>query len=207
MRLSTSTALFCLSLMTLASCKSAGPTRIDASGDEAVTSMDLDYAEFVEIAGDMAGRLVSQQNFLSFDPYAGKQVKMVLSDVENRTDIRDLQTNQITSRVRSVATNSGRIRFVSSFGGGETDSVVQGSQGAANDPRFNQENVPEAGSLTYPQLALKTIIDQISTTDGQARQVTYSVHMFVSEIKTGEIVWEEFSDPIAKKAEKGGFGF
>ena len=189
-----------LSLVMLASCASRAPRRVDATGDESVVSSDLDYGEFVEIAADMANRLVSQPNFLSYPPYQDQlPIKMVLSDVENRTAIRNIPTNQITGRVRSAGLNSGKIRFVSSFGGGTTDSVVQGSQDAANDPRFKQSEVPAQGSLTYPQTALKTVIDQFYATDGRARQNTFVVHMFVSDISSGEILWEEFSEPIAKK--------
>jgi len=197
-----------LTLALAIGCSSTKPRRIEATGDEAVTSFDLDYGEFVEIAADMANRLVTQPNFLNYPPYADHlPVKMVLSDIDNRTGIRDLPVNQITGRVRSAALNSGKVRFVSSFGGGETDSVVQGSQDAIDDPRFKQEEIPEQGSLSYPQTSLRTIIDKMRSTDGTARQNTFVVHMFVSEISSGEILWEEFSEPVAKRVEKGGYGF
>ena len=208
MKRTQATILVFLSLLPLAACKSQGPTRIDATGDEKVTSTGLDYGEFVEIAADMANRLVSQKTFLDQSPYQESlPVRMVLSDVDNKTDLRNFPSNQITGRVRSAGLNSGKIRFVSSLGGEGTDVFVQESQEAKDDPRFKKEDIPEEGSLRYPRLSLRTIIDVIKASDGRARQNTYVVHMFVSEIKTGDILWEEFSNPIAKKTEKGHVGY
>ena len=115
-------------------------------------------------------------------------------------------TNAILQRIRSSALKSGKVRFISSFGSGPTDDIVKHSQDAKDDPRFNQENVPKAGSLTYPQLSLATEILYFRSSDGRNRQITYEVYMFVSEIKTGEIVWEDNSGPIAKKVSKRGLG-
>jgi len=192
-------SLLAIGLIALAGCRTPGPRRIDASGDEAVTSMGLDYADFVEVAEDLAGKLVHGESFLNRAPYVDHYpIKMVLSDIDNRTDIRGLPTNQITGRVRSAGLNSGKIRFVSSFGGGERDSVVEGAQDVAADPRFQQQQVPKQGSLTFPEMSLRTVIDFFHSTDGTSRQSTYVVHMFVSDIASGEIYWEEFSKPIAK---------
>jgi PBP1b-binding outer membrane lipoprotein LpoB len=170
--------------------------------------MDLDYDDFAEVAADLANKLVGQPTFLDRAPYAEHQpVDMVLSDVVNNTSLRNLQTTLITGRVRSAGLNSGKLVFVSSFGGGPTDSVVQGSQDAANDPRFNQTNVPKQGSLAYPQTALRTEINEVRSTDGRNRQNSFVVHMFVSEISSGRILWEEFSTPVKKKAKKGRVGY
>ena len=41
---------------------------------------------------------------------------------------------------------------------------------------------------------------------GREKQNTYEVRMFVTDLKTGEVVWEGFSDPVAKKFKKGRMG-
>ena len=201
-------SLLCgLTLLATTGCASKGG--IVRDDDKIVDTMDLNHSEMVELAGDMAGLLVGNPHtFLMRDPHVKNlPVLMVLSDIDNRTGIRDLLVNQITGRVRSACLNSGKVQFVSSFGDGKTDSTVQNAQDVSNDPRFNQENVPDQGSLDFPVASLNTTIDKINVTDGTQRQNTYSIHMFVSDIKTGRILWEEFSDSISKSVEKGGIGY
>ncbi len=197
----------CASALALSACAAPPPRRIDASGDEAVVSMGLDYQDIVEMAGTMATKLVSN-SFLNYAPYQGKYpIKMVLSDVNNKTNIRNFPSDAVRTRVRGSALNSGKVRFVSSFGSGPTDSIVKNSQDAIDDPRFRKDQIPEAGSLTYPELSLATEIMYFRSTDGTNRQNTYEIHMFVSDIKTGEIMWEENSGPIAKLGSKGTVGY
>ncbi|MCA8960397.1 MAG: hypothetical protein KDC38_07785 [Planctomycetes bacterium] len=191
-------ALLCFVMAGLSGCGSTGPRRIDASGDEAVVSMGLDYGDIVEVAGDLAKKLVTD-SFLNYPPYQGNYpIKMVLSNTENKTNLRDLNTDMITQRVRSTALNSGKVRFVASFGSGPTDDIVKGAQDVKDDSRFNQDQVPKEGSLTFPQMSLVTQIQYVRSTDGKNRQNTYQVAMFVTDIQSGEIMWEEFSGPIAK---------
>ena len=207
MKTLTAFAICCTTLLATTGCASKqGIVRDD---DEVVETMDLNYSEMVELAGDMANLLVGNPHtFLMRDPHVKNlPVLMVLSDIDNQSGIRDLPVNQITGRVRSACLNSGKIQFVSSFGDGKTDSTVQNAQDVSNDPRFNQENVPDQGSLDFPVASLNTTINKINVTDGNKRQNTYVIHMFVSDIKTGRILWEEFSDNISKSVERGGVGF
>ena len=207
MKLFKPSAFLFLFLVPLASCKGEGPHRVAEGSDEDVVSMDLDYDDFSEVAADLATKLVNH-GFLDKPPYAGHHpITMVLSDVINNTSLRNLQTSLILGRVQEAALESGKIVFVTSFGGGTIDSTVAGSQDVANDPRFNQQNVPKAGSLEYPQTALHTEIIEVKSSDGRARQNSFAVQMKVSEISSGIIVWQKTSEPIKKKVKKGRVGF
>jgi PBP1b-binding outer membrane lipoprotein LpoB len=183
-----------------------GPKRIDASGEESVVSMGLDYGDLGEIAKSLTVQLTTSP-FLNQPPYLNNYpVRMVLSEVRNETDIRNLPSELILSEVRSAALDSGKIRFVASFGE-ETDKVVAGGQEAQLDERFEQENVPQTGSLKFPDMALNTEFIQVSSVGDGARQATYVVRMYVADIKTGDILWEKRSAPIAKMTEKGSVGW
>ena len=53
------------------------------------------------------------------------------------------------------------------------------------------------------RLSLRTQILWSHSLGKREAQNTYVVRMWVSDVKNGETVWEQRSDPIAKKFEKG----
>ncbi|GAB4321098.1 MAG: hypothetical protein Kow0059_15630 [Candidatus Sumerlaeia bacterium] len=193
-----------LALALLTAC-SRGPERIDPFSDEKVTSMEADYNELVEWSETLANRML-QDGFLDAPEYQPHPVRMVISDVENMTDISRLPKEMVLGRVRAALRSSQKVRVVSSYGREGTDSMTLEQQELPNDPRFKKPDNYQTGQLTMARLSLRTQFLMRGARVGRAAQNTYEVRMFVTDLQTGEVVWEGFSDPVAKKFKQGRLG-
>lgn len=193
-------------LLVATSCKS-GPKRIDPDGDEAVTSAGVDYNEIIEWTDTLTQRMLTS-GFLDREfEFGPKPVKMVVSNIENKTDLSHFPNDLLLGNIRSALLNSGKARFVSTYGSDGTDEMTRDTQDLKDDPLFDPTQVPEQGQATVARLSLRT---QILWTHSQGlddAQNTYVVRMFVSDVKNGEVVWEDRSNPIAKKFERGSVGW
>ena len=188
-----------------ASCGSA-PKRIDPFGDESVTSMGVDYNEIVEWSETLTMRMLDS-GFLRSDEFGPKPVKMVVSDIENKTDLSQFPTEMVLGRMRTNLLGSGLVRFVSTYGADGTDEMTRDTQFLRDDPLFDSEQIPELGQATVAGLSLRTQILWARSGAGKKSQNTYEVRMFVTDVRNGEIVWEDFSAPVAKRQVKPGIGW
>ena len=195
--------LYCTCVL-LASCQSS-PTRIDSASDRAVTSMGVDYNELVEWAQTLTERMI-QDGFLDAPEYQPHPVKMVISNIENKTDISQLPKEIVLGHVRAALRSSGKVRYVSTYGSDATDNMTRDSQDLKNDPLFDSSQVPRAGQASVARLSLNTQFLFHSARTKKARQNTYRVRMFVNDTAIGEIVWEGFSDPIIKVSKRRSIG-
>ncbi len=183
-----------------------GPKRIDSASDQGVTSMGADYNEMVEWAQTLTQRML-QDGFLDSAEYQPHPVRMVISDIENKTDISQLPKEIVLGRVRAALRNSGKVRYVSTYGSDAKDSMTRDSQDLRNDPLFNASQVPRAGQASVARLSLRTQFLFHAARTKTQKQNTYEVRMFVTDIANGEIVWEGFSDPIMKVSKRRSVGF
>jgi PBP1b-binding outer membrane lipoprotein LpoB len=198
-------ALLLPALIFAASCGSA-PKRIDPYGDEAVTSMGVDYRELTEWSETLTLRMLDS-GFLRSDEFGPKPVKMVVSDIENKTDISQFPTEMVLGRMRTNLLSSGLVRFVSTYGTDGTDEMTRDTQLLREDPLFDSAQIPELGQATVARLSLRTQILWARSGAGKKSQNTYEVRMFVTDVKNGEVVWEDFSEPVAKRQVKSGIGW
>lgn len=196
--------IFLLPLALLAGCKS-GPKRIDPQSDDAVTTMGVDYAELVEWSETLTRRMVDD-GFLDRGNYS-MPVNMVVSDIDNKTDLSQFPRESMLGRIRATLRQTGKVTFVSTYGKDGVDTMTRDTQDLANDPLFDSSQVPAQGQASVARLSLRTQILWMHAAEGRARQNTYEVRMFVSDVVTGQVVWEGFSDPIAKAKSRGGIGF
>ena len=201
------TLLFLFPLLLVATSCETGPRRIDPDGDEAVTSAGVDYAEIIEWTDTLTQRML-QSGFLDSESEFGpKPVKMVVSNIENKTDLSHFPSELLLGTIRSALLQSGKARFVSTYGSDGTDEMTRDTQDLKKDPLFDSTQVPKQGQATVARLSLRT---QILWTHSQGlddAQNTYVVRMFVSDVRNGEVVWEDRSNPIAKKFERGSVGW
>ena len=91
-----------------ASCGSA-PKRIDPFSDESVTTMGVDYKEIVEWSETLTMRMLDS-GFLRSEEFGPKPVKMVVSDIENKTDLSQFPTEMVIGRIRTNLLGSGLVR-------------------------------------------------------------------------------------------------
>ena len=192
-------------LLIAVSCGSA-PKRIDPLGDEAVTSMGVDYRELAEWSEVLTTRML-ESGFLRSEEFGPKPVKMVVSDIENKTDLSQFPNEIVLGRMRSNLLKSGLVRFVSTYGSDATDEMTRDTQFLRDDPLFDESQVPELGQATVASLSLRTQILWARSGSGKKSQSTYEVRMFVTDIRNGEVVWEDFSTPVAKRQVKAGIGW
>jgi len=203
-RLSQAACLF--SLLVLASGCGTAPKRIDPLGEEAVTSMGVDYQELIEWSEVLTGRML-ESGFLRSEEFGPKPVKMVVSDIENKTDLSQFPNEMVIGRMRSNLLKSGLVRFVSTYGTDGRDEMTRDTQFLKDDPLFDSAQVPELGQATVASLSLRTQILWARAGSGKKSQNTYEVRMFITDVRNGEVVWEDFSTPVAKRQVKPGIGW
>lgn len=198
-------------LALIAGCETtpAGPQRV--SPDDRINSRGLDRLEIDEAADELTRRMLNS-GFL--DQYVGtvqmvengqtitykRPARMVVSDIENLSDIPRFPKENIMSRVRTRLLESGKVQFVAFFGKDGTDQYAKGIQDDLEHEfkELDTESLPERKNLQAPRLSLRTQIQYATATNGQLRQNDYQVRMFVSDIQTGLVVWEGVSEPVSK---------
>lgn len=196
------TYLLLLPLLSLSVACQTGPKRIDPGGDEAVVSAGVDYAEIVEWTDTLTQRMITS-GFLDTGEFGDKPIKMVVSTIENKTDLSHFPTELLLTNIRTSLLQSGKARWVSTYGSDATDEMTRDTQELKDDPLFNSSQVPEQGQASVARLSLRTQILWTHSQGLKDSQNTYIVRMWVSDVRNGETVWENQSNPIAKKFEKG----
>jgi PBP1b-binding outer membrane lipoprotein LpoB len=197
-RLARSAGLVALGLTLLAaSACNSPPRRIDPTGPEAITTEQLDYSDLREWADSLTQELLVD-GFLDAYP---KPVIMQVSNVENKTSISDINTEMVLGRIRSGLRKDNRVRFVATLGTDARDESVRDNTQLNNDPMFNQQQVAERtaqGTASVPMLSVNCQILGAYERRNNARQRNYEMRMWVVDLRSGETVWEGFSNTVGK---------
>lgn len=174
------------------------PKRIDPTGREAVTSMGVDYGDAQETATSMTHQMLASG---SFRPYP-RPVLARYNNTINKTSDPNLPVDVVNTRIRSTLLNSGQIQFTSALRTAEGhDPAIREARELANDPMFNQQSVQQSGAMNAveaPQVSFNSEFLSVYSTDGSAKQRTYELRIFVTDLLTGRVIWEGTSKPIAK---------
>ena len=190
-------ALLAVATLASSACNSP-PKRIDPTGPEAVTTMDLDYSDLREWADSLTQEMLTD-GFLQNYP---KPVIMQVSKVENKTSSSDIPTEMVFGRIRSGLRKDNRVRFVATLGTDARDDTVRENTGLSNDPMFNQQQVQERtaqGTATVPMLSVNAQILSAYERTNNVKQKNYEMRMWVVDLRNGETVWEGFSNTVGKK--------
>jgi len=183
------------------------PKRIDPDSDRAVVTAGVDYAEILEWAETLTNRML-QSGFLDTGEFGAQPIRMVVSNIENMSNLSNFPNEVMLGRIRAAMLNSGKARYVSTYGSDAIDTMSTDTRDLVNDPRFqNPEWNKQQGALSVARLSLRTQILFVGARDGRARQNTYEVRMFITDAANGEVVWEGFSNPIAKKTTRSSLSF
>lgn len=184
---------------------SCGPSsqRIDPRGDQQVQGEAATFSQFSDAASEMLGKML-RSDFLDREDYRPHPVRMVVSDIENKTDTLP-PTESMLSRIREGLLNSGKVVYVSTLGTDGTDrlTIEAPDQLLNGRPNFREDTLPEAGQFEAPRLSLRTQVLWYAQVGGNARQSTYQLRMFVSDLQRGLTVWESTSEPIAIRTNRG----
>jgi PBP1b-binding outer membrane lipoprotein LpoB len=198
--------LLCLPLLLIAASCATPVKTIDPDGDEAVVSAGVDYAEIIEWTNTLTDRMLNS-GFLDTREFGEPPVKMVVSKIENKTDLSHFPQELLVGNIRSALLQSGKARWVSTYGADGTDEMTRDTQDLKDDPLFDSSQVPEQGQATVARLSLRTQVLWTHSQGVDMAQNTYVVRMFITDVRNGEVVWENRSDPIAKKFERGSVGW
>lgn len=181
-------------LLSMAGCNPP-PKRIDPTGPEAVTTMQIDYSDLREWADSLTQEMLID-GFLNDYP---KPVLMQVSNVQNKTSIPDINTEMVLGRIRSNLRKDNRVRFVATLGTDARDDSVRENTELTQDPMFNQQQVSERtaqGTASVPMLSVNTQI--LTAPESSGKQRNYEMRMWVVDLRNGETVWEGFSNTVGK---------
>lgn len=173
------------------------PKRIDPTGPESITTMHLDYSDLREWSDSLTQEMLTD-GFLDAYP---RPVIMQVSTVENKTSISDIPTEMVFGRIRSGLRRDNRVRFVATLGSDARDNAVRENTELTNDPMFNQQQVAERtaqGTATVPVLSVNSQILSAYERANNVKQKNYEMRMWVVDLRNGEVVWEGFSNAVAK---------
>lgn len=189
--------LAALATVLLAGC-SQPPKRIDPTGTEAVTSMSVDYGDAQEIAASLTHKMLSSSAFNQYP----RPVLARYNNTVNNTSDPSVPASIVNTRIRSTLLNSGQIQFTSALRTAEGhDQGVREARELANDPMFNQQSVQQSGAMNAvdaPQISVNSEFQSVYSSDGKTKQRTYQLRIFVTDLLTGRVIWEDSSKPIAK---------
>jgi len=196
------TILLLLPLLCAATSCQSEVQRIDPGGDQRVTSAGVDFNEIIEWTDTLTQRMLSA-GFLDTGEFGTQPIRMVVSDVENKTDLSHFPNELLLTNIRSSLLQSGKARWVSTYGADGRDDMTRDTRDLADDPMFDKQQVPGQGKATVARLSLRTQILWTHSQGVSDSQNTYIVRMWTTDTVNGEVVWEGQSNPIAKKFEKG----
>jgi len=188
----------------LVACGASAPKRIDPTGDRKVTTMEVDYDEIIEWSTDLTDRMLASR-FLDVAEYQPHPVRMVVSDIENKTDMAGFPYEMMMGRIRATLLNSQKVRYVATYGRDGTDTMPADTEELPRDPRFENPEWTQQ-KFSVARLSLRTQILYRAAASGRQRQRTYEVRMFVVDNANGEVVWEGFSDPVGKVSSRPRIG-
>lgn len=189
----------------LAACQSQPPvTKVDPETDQAVVSSGIDYLEIQDAADDLTRRMLTSGFLENYRPHP---TRMVVSDIENKTNLSNFPNEILLARVRERLLESGKVVYVSSMGDDVTDRMTREGVDLRDNPRFDSETVPDYGRLQAPTLSLRTQVLWTTSIMQNTRQNTYQIRMVATEIRTGLAVWEGTSRPIGKVSRRQSVGW
>lgn len=186
----------------LGGCKN-DPVRVDPSGNEAITTMGLDYGDSQEIATNMADQLLQSQKLSSYRT-GPKSILARYNNTVNKTSVpdREIPMTMVNTAIRSRLIRSGEFEFTAALQTAEgADPSVREARELANDPMFDQQSVQDTGpmgTVEAPRLSVNSELLSAYSANATNSQRTFELRVFVVDLRNGRTVWESTSKPISK---------
>ena len=170
-----------------------GPNAMNVNPDTEFTTMGLDYDNLKQAMNEMIDSLIKDPYVQKIEPKSPKIVAIsdIVNDTTQKVDVEAL-SRELTRAMRK----SGKFRLTMAIArsGGSVDSLINDSRKLRNDKEFNQYTTVEEGTLSAPSLSLSGRIGQTIHRMGKNKKVDYYILLTLTDIKTGEVVWDNQKD-------------
>lgn len=174
----------------LTGCTTA-PTRIQAGGPTAVTTMGVDLADFKNTAGAMVKELLVHPAIANYSQQnGGKLPALNVGKILNKSDI-NIDMGQIAGRINEDLLNSGTVELVANDAGARDANA----QDAFESDRKNNN----AGKADF---YLEGEIMVLEAKEGKLREKNYTFQMRLND-RNRKTRWQRSVD-IAKQRRGGG---
>ncbi|HXJ75489.1 MAG TPA: hypothetical protein VNM37_21720 [Candidatus Dormibacteraeota bacterium] len=171
--------LVLLSLAALVGCSSP-PKRIEPGGPTSLTTFGVDIADFKAAASYVVESLLKSD---VFDRFQGRKARILVSTIKNDTS-QHFDTDQITFKITTDLLNSGKAE-TETLGGKSVDSegrAIVAERDFANDSKSPERKVAD--------FTLAGKILQTRAREGNMREVSYTLQLYLNDPKTGSAVWQ-----------------
>ena len=177
-------------LAMLTGCATA-PTRIQAGGPTAVTTMGVDLADFKNTAGAMVKELLVHPAIANFSQQnGGKLPALNIGKILNKSDI-NIDMGQIAGRINEDLLNSGTVELVANDAGARDANA----QDAFESDRKNNN----AGKADY---YLEGEIMVLEAKEGKLREKNYTFQLRLND-RSRRVKWQRSVD-VGKQRRAGG---
>lgn len=194
---------------------STAPKRIDAQGNEGLTTVDdINFKDWQSVASktidsilkdgvlDRVSARIKRDRKLQYNP----QVILMVGTVKNKTT-QHIDTEILTANIRQALRKSGKALTTTAVSGnGAEDNSTRDVRELQNDEMFNQQTVAKMGTAIAPDMSLAGQIIQQKTKQGRTTESYFMFHVTLTDLKTGLALWED-TFQIAKQGTKSFIGW
>lgn len=186
----TAQCLLVATLAMLTGCATA-PTRIQAGGPTAVTTMEVDLADFKNTAGSMVKELLVHPAIANFPQQnGGKLPALNIGKIINKSDI-NIDMGQIAGRINEDLLNSGTVELVANDAGARDANA----QDAFESDRKNNN----AGKADF---YLEGEIMVLAAKEGRMKEKNYTFQLRLND-RNRRVKWQRSVD-VGKQRRTGG---
>ena len=170
---------------------STPPTRIQAGGPTAVTTMGVDLADFKNTAGSMVKELLVHPSISTFSQQnGGKLPALNIGKILNKSDI-NIDMAQIAGRINEDLLSSGTVELVANDAGARDANA----QDAFESDRKNN-NTGKADFYLEGEIMV------LAAKEGKVREKTYTFQLRLND-RNRRIKWQRTID-VGKQSRAGG---
>ena len=169
------------------------PTAKNIDPNSEFTTMGLDYNNLKGVMAEMIDSLLQDRYTQSLSKDNPKVVAIsdIINDTPQKVDVESL-SRELTRAMR----RSGKFKLTMAVArsGGSVDGMIGDSRNLRDNKEFNQYTTAEEGTLSAPSLSLSGKIGQTIHRMGKNKKVDYYILLTLTDIKTGEVIWDDQRD-------------
>ena len=166
-----------------------GPTRIQAGGPTAITTMGVDLADFKTAAGDMVKEMLVHPDIGGFAQAKGRKPLIDVGAIRNNSDV-NIDLGQLAGRINEDLLNSGLFEILANDAGVVDETA---KKDWANDNK--RSTVQGADYL------LEGVIMLVSGRQGFTREKTYTFQLRLNDTTSRKVIWQKTVD-VAKQGRR-----
>lgn len=187
-------------LLILAGC-GGGAKYVDSSGPNTIVTVgQIDIQDWSRAADEMVQNLLASG---VLDRSAQQPAVLAISRIVNNTS-QQVDTNQLTKRIRVALNQSGKAVTTTTVGlGGTVEDPLAKDQAAYE--AFKRGDDPDSANV-QPTFSLSGRLIETKATAGKTAQMTYTFQLSLTQITTGLALWEDQVD-ITKQGKRNSVGW